>query len=298
VLKHPQKFTSNKQVVRDLQCATIHEHLSDRLGQLSYFGLPSSSLEDVAQWNPFLKRIIAVERGEPGREWVVQNELLLNAFRLGFSAKLTLLRGDIDQILITGADQFGNKPDWPFDIVSLDYSGGLFYRDPGGRPLRLEAISQLFRHQADARASHFVFFLSFNLDHIDQHEVRESIKRIGRDLQRFGKAGDKVIEAYLQQPREEPRLKLYVMNLVAQLASQSRFDSVSESPVFYCGNRGTDMMAFRFLVKSSPRTFAPGSPRERLNAIVNRRMIKVIGGKQSLTNLGLPLIKRDDTGTK
>ncbi len=298
MLRHPQKFTTNKQVVRDLQCATIHEHLGDRLGQLSYFGLPSSSLEDVAQWNPLLKRIVAVERGEPGCEWVVQNELLLNAFRLGFSAKLTLLRGDIDHVLITGADQFGNKPDWPFDVVSLDYSGGLFYHNPGGAPPRLEAISQLFRRQAGARASAFVFFLSFNLDNIDQHEVRESIKRIGRDLKRFGSAADKVIEAYLRQPREEPRLKLYVMNLVAQLAAQNRFDSASESPIFYCGNKGTNMMAFRFLVKSSPRTFAPGSPRERLNAIVNRRMIRVVGGRQSLTNLGLPLIKSEDTGTK
>jgi hypothetical protein len=252
----------------------------------------------VIQWNPLLERITAVERGEPGCEWIIQNELLLNAFRLGISSKLTLLRGDIDHILISDADDYGNKPDWPFDILSLDYSGGLFYRDSAGQPLRLEAIGQLFKRQARARASDFVLFLSFNLDHIDQHEVRESVKVIKRDLRRFGKAADKIIDAYLSHPRDQARLKLYTMHLVAQLASQSQFDSLSESPVFYSGNRGTEMMAFRFFLKSSRRTFAPRAPRERLNGIVNRRMIEIVGGRQVLTNLGLPLIKGTNASAK
>ncbi len=297
-MRRPQKFTTNKQVVRDLQCGAIRQHLVARLGRLSYFGLPSSSLDDVAQWSPLLERIVAVERGEPGREWVLQNELLLNAFRLGISSKLTLLRGDIDHILTTGIDDFGNIPDWPFDIVSLDYSGGLFYHDSAGQPTRLEAIRQVFSRQADATASAFLFFLSFNLDQIDQHEVRESIKTIKRDLRRFGQAADRVIDAYLAHAREEPRLKLYVMNLVAQLASQAQFDSLSESPILYCGNRGTEMMAFRFFLKASPRTFAPRTPKERLNAMVNRRMIRVVGGEQILTNLGLPLIKGESRSEK
>jgi hypothetical protein len=248
-------------------------------------------LEDVAQWDPLLRRITAVERGEAGREWVIQNELLTNAFRLGISSKLTLLRGDIDRVLITDADEFGNKPDWPYDIVSLDYSGGLFYRDRTGHPCRLEAIRQLFNRQASARASDFVLFLSFNLDQIDQREVRETIKTMKRDLRRFGRTADKIIEAYLLHPREQARLKLYGMNLVAQLGAHAQFDSLSEPPIFYSGNKGTEMMAFRFFLKSSPRTFVPRTPKERLNAMINRRMIQVIGGRQILTNLGLPLIK-------
>jgi hypothetical protein len=298
VLKRPQRFTTNKQVVRDLQCGTIRQYLSGRLGHLSYLGLPSSSLDDVAQWYPLLNRITAVERGEMGCEWVTQNELLLNAFRLGISRKLRLLRGDIDDILVTGADTFGSKPDWPYDVLSLDYSGGLFYRNAAGRPSRLEAISQLFNRQANARVSDFVLLLSFNLDQIDQHEVRESIKVIRRDLRRFGYAADRIVEAYLSHPREEARLKLYVLNLIAQLASQAQFDSLSEPPIFYSGNRGTPMMAFRFFLKSSSRTFVPRAPKERLNAMVNRRMIRVLRGRRILTNLGLPLIKERKTSAK
>ncbi|HYG24080.1 MAG TPA: hypothetical protein VEH04_14970 [Verrucomicrobiae bacterium] len=294
MLKRPQTFTPNKQVVRDLQCEAIRKHLGPRLGRLSYFGLPSSSLQDVEQWNPLLERITAVERGEAGREWILQNELLVNAFKLGISSKLSLLRGDIDQLLIAGKDHFGSTPTWPYDIVSLDYSGGLFYRD-AGQLQRLEAIRQVFVRQSGAGASEFLFLLSFNLDQVDQHEVRESLMTIRRDLKRFGRSADSVLDAYLNHPKEQARLKLYVMNLIAQLAAQSQFDSDSEPPIFYSGNKGTEMMAFRCFLKRSTRTFVPRAPRERLHQIVNRRMIEVVDGKQVLTNLGLPLIKSEAT---
>lgn len=261
------------------------------MGALSYFGLPSSSLGDVEQWAPLLERITAVERGESGREYEVQNELLVNAFKCGFSRKLTLLRGDIDTILLKDVDAYGTRPVWPYDLVSLDYSGGLFYKDDKGRPYRLEAINQVFRRQAASGAQEFVFFLSFNLDDVDQHEVQSTLVTMHRDLKRFGYAADEVIDRYRKHPKEQARLKVYVLHLVNQLAAQQRFDVESDCPIFYSGNRGTEMMAFRFHLKRSSRTFAPASPKERLNQIVNRRMIQVAKGKQTFTNLGLPMIR-------
>ena len=59
------------------------------------------------------------------------------------------MRGDIDQVLITGKDNFGIAPTWPYDIVSLDYSGGLFYPDGSQQPQRLEAIKQEAKQAAD-----------------------------------------------------------------------------------------------------------------------------------------------------
>ncbi|MGD0649867.1 MAG: hypothetical protein ABSA97_01775 [Verrucomicrobiia bacterium] len=293
MLKRQQKFTPNKQVVRDLQCEVIRQRFPARLGALSYFGLPSSALEDVGQWSPLLERIAAVERGEAGKEWELQNELLVNAFRLGLSHKLTLLRGDIDSVLVSGVDKHGSQPVWPYDIVSLDYSGGLFYRDEGGQLCRLEAIKRVFQRQANAKAKEFLLFLSFNMDQIDQHEVRESLETVRRDLKRFGYAADRVIDAYLKHPKDQARIKLYVMNLIARLAAQENFDSESESPIFYLGNKNTQMMAYRFYLKASSRTFTPRSPKERLNQIVNRRMIEIVDGEQKPTNLRLPLIKAE-----
>ncbi|MFY9622579.1 MAG: hypothetical protein WAQ99_22370 [Pyrinomonadaceae bacterium] len=292
MLKHPQRFTSNKQVVRDLQCDAIQKYLRPRLGRLSYFGLPSSSLEDVLQWSPLLERITAVERGEEGSEWVRQNELLVNAFRLGISQKLTLLRGDIDQILIKGTDPYGKHPEWPYDIVSLDYSGGLFYNDEVGKPIRLEAIEHVFKNQAKAKATDFVFLLSFNLHKIDHREISQTFAVIQRELQRFGQTADHVIDAYLKHPKEQARLKIYVMYLVDHLAIQENYETESDlAAIFYKGNQNTEMMAFRFYLKKSTRTFAPRPPKERMNQVINRRMIEIVSGKQALTNLGLPLLK-------
>jgi hypothetical protein len=265
--------------------------MAPKLGRLSYFGLPSSSLEDVKQWDPLLERITAVERGESGKEWVLQHELLLNAFRLGISQKLTLLRGDIDRILITGKDLYGNYPEWPYDIVSLDYSGGLFYKDSAGKLTRLEAIRRVFQHESNAGATDFVLLLSFNIDQVDQHEVRESLKVIQRELKRFGQAANEVIDAYLRHPKEQSRLKLYTLRLISTLAVESNFESEGDSPILYLGNRNTEMMAFRFYLKKSTRTFAPRPPRERLNQVVNKRMIEIVKGKQVPTNLKLPLLK-------
>jgi len=292
VLKHPQKFTGNKQVVRDLQCDAIQKYLQPRLGQLSYFGLPSSSLEDVCQWDPLLDRITAVERGEVGSEWILQNELLVNAFRLGLSQKLTLLRGDIDQILINGADSYGGQPEWPYDIVSLDYSGGLFYCDETGKPTRLQAIENVFKNQAKAKATDFVFLLSFNLHRIDHREISQTFAVIQRELRRFGQTAEHVIDAYLKHPKEQARLKIYVMYLIDHLAVQENYETESDlAAIFYKGNQNTEMMAFRFYLKKSTRTFAPRPPKERINQVINRRMIEIVGGKQVLTNLGLPLLR-------
>jgi hypothetical protein len=51
------------------------------------------------------------------------------------------------------------------------------------------------------------------------------------------------------------------------------------------------MMAVRFFIKACSRTFAPRAPKERLNQIVNRRMIEIVDAKQNVNNLRLPLIK-------
>lgn len=299
MLKARQKFTPNKQVVRDLQCESLLKHLSARRGLLRYFGLPSTALDDVRQWSPLLCSITAVERGSSGGEWRSQNELLVNAFLSGLTSKLKLLRGDIDQILITGKDDFKSEPSWPFDVVSLDYSGGLFYRNGEGEFTRLEALRHVFARQNQANANNFVFLLSFNLDAIDQGEVRSRIKMIHRDLRRFGASADNIIEQYLKHPKDQCRLKLYVVHLVNNLAIQSHFDSYPELPIFYSGNKGTEMMAFRFYLKTvSSRAFGVSSPKERLNQTVNRPAIEIVDGRQRTTNFGLPLLKASTETTE
>ncbi len=129
-------------------------------------------------WAALFREFIAVERGEEGKEWDLQHELALQAFRTGLSGKIRLLRGDIDLIIRKRKDLFLNKLVFPFDVVSLDYSGGLFYRGKTGDFERLGTIEALLARQGEKKAG-FVLLVSCNLDQVDQGEVRRTIKTSG-----------------------------------------------------------------------------------------------------------------------
>jgi hypothetical protein len=140
----------------------------------------------------------------------------------------------------------------------------------------------------------FILLPSFNIDQVDQREVREILKVIQRELKRFGQAANKVIDAYLSHPKEQNRQKLYTLRLISTLAVQANFESEADSPILYLGNRDTELMAFRFYLKKSSRTFAPRPPRERLNQVVNKRMTEIVKGRQVPTNLKLPLLREEN----
>lgn len=286
----PQRFTKNKETVRCLQLETILKYSDPaKLGKLRYLGLPSSALGDIAKWQKLFEEFVAVERGEEGKEWELQHDLEFTAFQTGLSNKITLLRGDIDLIIQKRRDDFGNRPRFPFDVVSLDYSGGLYYRDNKGRFSRLAAISTLIRNQADDRTN-FVFLISCNLDQIDQGEIQRTFGNIQTELTRYGVTAEKVVRAYLSHMRDEARLKIYVPYYINQEAAKYHFNCETEKVIFYEGNLKTRMMAFRFHLTFDEQTHSLRSPRERLSQVFNKPLIEVIEGVPSETLLDLPKI--------
>ena len=288
--KYPQRFTDNKQVVRDLQGDFIAKAFEHRL-ELAYFGLPSSSLDDVKQWSAFLKTITAVERGEIGSEWELQHDLEFESFRCGLFDKLGLLRGDIDQIIIKGQDCNGKKPQFPFDIISLDYSGGLFYKDSSNGYVRIAAIESLVSTQSLTKTD-FGLLISCNLHDVDQHEVRGALANIRTSINRSGLNGEEVISAYLGCEYEQARLKLYVPYLLNQFGSKYRYHCDTQPTIIYSGNLNIQMMAFRFFLKYDGRTIAPREPRERMSQIVNCPLIEIANGVQKNTTFGLPKLRQ------
>ena len=293
--KYPQRFTANKQVVRDLQCETISKCLEARLGSLTYFGLPSTSLDDVKQWTAFFKHVTAVERGDPEREWERQHELELEAFRCGLFDKLTLLRGDIDQIIMNGRDINGKQATFPFDVVSLDYSGGLLYTDSEGRFVRIEAIGALIERQSAAK-SDYVLLISCNLDSVHQGEIRKTLANIQTSMSRTGQDVDEVVAQYFKSPHEQARLKLYVPYMVNQFAAKVRYHCATQPTIIYSGNLKTEMMAFRFHLKFDGRTAALREPRERTAQIINTPFVRIDDGVQRQTTLGLPKVRVREKG--
>lgn len=287
--KSPQKFTKNKDRVRQLQRETIEKYFPGRR-DLRYFGLPSSALADVIAWQDIFSEFVAVERGETGKEWELQHDLELQAFRSGFSNRVTQLRGDIDVIVARGKDTFGNKVKFPFDIVSLDYSGGLFYKDRKGNKTRLQAIANLIERQAKAKRS-LVLMISCNLDAVDAGEIKGALGNMRTELVRYGAKADEVLDAYLKDPRDEVRLKLYVPYFINHEAAKHHCQCETQNVIVYDGNRGIRMMAFRFFLTFDDTTQALRSPRERLSQIVNKPLVEIIDGQEQETTAGLPKLE-------
>lgn len=285
------RFTRNKQVVRDLQYETIQKYLKDKLGNLSYFGLPSDEMKDILDWKSVFSKFVTVERGIAPDNWERQHLLMLNAFRNNILSKLVLLRGDLDRIILDGKDENGSTVDYPFDVITLDYSGGLLYRDKQQGQYRLAAIHELIHKQAQHKLG-YLLFISSNLDNCKDAEIQKTLQNIRTELLRYGTNGDEVIGAYLNHENDEVRLKIYVPYFVSHVAAAVNYNCETQNTVFYLGNQDIRMMNFKFWLKHDPRTTAPRSPQERLAQIINSPMIEIREGQCIETNLGLPKLRK------
>jgi hypothetical protein len=260
---------------------------SSSTGKLRYFGLPSSALADAIAWQDLFCEFVGVERGEQGKEWEVQHDLELQAFRSGISDRIVQLRGDIDSIILRGKDRYGNKLTFPFDVISLDYSGGLFYVDREGGHNRLQAIAGVIERQSKAKKS-FVLMVSCNLDSIDQGEVRRSLGHMQTELVRYGAKSEAVLKAYLCDSRDEVRMKLYVPYFVNQAGASHHFHCETQNVIVYDGNKNVRMMAFRFHLTFDPTTQALRSPKERLSQIINKPFLEIVDGQEHEFTAGMP----------
>jgi hypothetical protein len=281
----PVKFTRNKQVVRDLQCDVIRRVFHQRLGHLKYFGLSSPHMKDVRDWAPLFAEFHVAERGQEGKEWLDQHDLLVTAALSGLSGKTMLLRGDIDAIIVNGEDASEVSVSYPFDVVSLDYSGGLLYRNVTGIP-RLEAIKRVIQEQGKWQRE-WLLFISLRLDTPFNGEVKRTLENIRTELCRYGANANVVVQAILIHPREQIRLKVYVPYFVSQVASGARLRSQTEKPVMYTGNNRAPMMNFMFRLRPDARTIAPRFPQERLVQIINSPLREIADGKIKEVTLGL-----------
>jgi hypothetical protein len=281
-------FTLNKQKVREMNLRLIERYFKERKGNLRYLGLPASTITDVLQWQIYFQHISAVERGRPGEEYRYQHDLMLTAMQHGMADRLELLRGDMDEILLNGKDDFANPILYPFDVVSLDYSGGLIYKNGAGRAKRAESIGRLLGEQA-AMSRDFLLLLSCNLDNEDRGEIRAVFADIERELDKMGIAASSTIQAYLSHELEEARLKVYVPYLVRRL-SDRWYQCEHFKPIYYEGNRGTRMMNFSMWLKRTTEYVAGRPSRQTLVHILNLPAFHCADGQLQETNFGVPMV--------
>ncbi len=279
-------FTPNKQKVREMNLSLIERFFEDRKGKLRYLGLPASKMTDVLHWQSYFQNITAVERGRPGEEYRYQHDLILTAMQHGLGGRLKLLRGDMDEILLAGKDGYGNPIRYPFDVVSLDYSGGIVYKNNNGRAKRPDSIGNLVVGQAEKNQS-FLLFVSCNLDNEDRGEIRAIFDDIERELEKLGLSARSTISAYLRHNLEEVCLKVYVPYLVGNLSARW-YQCEHFKPIYYEGNRGARMMNFSTWLNRT-RGYVAGRPsRQTMVHILNLSAFHCVDGELQETDFGVP----------
>ena len=281
-------FTINKAKIRELDFALINRNFKKRKGELRYLGLPASTLVELITWNDWFSHFSAIERGKSGQEFVEQHNLMLTALLHNISDKLLLLRGEMDDILNNGKDQFNNYVPYPFDVISLDYSGGLVYKDKAGRSKRTQSISNLLARQADHNKD-FLLFISTNFDYVDEGEIERVLKDINRELEKMGVRAQSTLEPLLRYRSDGAQLKVYVPYIIKSLTAQS-YKCEFNKPVFYFGNRDTRMVHFAFWLRRTSNYLAGKPNLSDMVEILNLPAFICKDGKLTETDFGIPRI--------
>lgn len=283
-------FTKNKVKVRELDFILIERSFKQRKGELRYLGLPASTLVELITWNDWFIHFSAIERGKSGYEFLEQHNLMLTALRYSLSEKLLLLRGELDDVLNNNQDQFENPVSYPFDVVSLDYSGGLVYKDPSGKSKRTQSISNLFSRQADHNKD-FLLFISTNFDYGDDGEIDRVLQDIDRELTKIGVLENSTIKSILNNKSKsnEARLKVYVLYVIKSLTARW-YKCELYKPIFYLGNRNTPMAHFAFSIKHNSNYVAGKPNLSDIVEILNLPAFVCKEGELTETNFNIPKI--------
>lgn len=244
-------FTEEKHRVRALNLRAMEGCLHDpkKSGGWSYFGLPSPDMEDVLCWRDYLRSVDAVERGMPGREWKAYHDIARTAILNGIPG-FRLHKGDIDEIMLAG-----DSIEWTFDIVNLDYTGGITYKDESRQSKRISALRRLLQRQGQEKKSFFLT-ITANDRHQDLGEIRAVVTNVSARCK--GREDDierKVANAVAD--RDKRLAVFYYTTYVVTASAQPWFKVRVFKPIFYTGRGNYRMINMSFFLQALPQLDAP-----------------------------------------
>lgn len=210
--------------------------------RLNYLGLPAPEMLDIIAWEKFLNRFTTIEREENQ-----QHLMFLHANIRDVEHRLYSLYGEFDEILLTGHDQHGRRPQWPYDVVNLDYFGGFVYQDLS----RPKAIQKLISNQADFKRS----FLLIITQHLRDRDVAGAKASFLDDLRRLLKGAalepatrdaiDRAMDWYLNPDNPDSLRQTLFMNFVLRETGENhQFDVLCRPALLYSGTGNASMIHF------------------------------------------------------
>jgi hypothetical protein len=254
--------TKNKATIRRLWDRVVLEswRQKQKRDTLTYFGLPGPDICDLLDWKNVLDRLRSgVESlGHTKQEQIKAQEdigrLSTNLFIAGIGSGFQLLRGDIEDIIIDGLDHDGNRPQindgrpahaahFEYDVVNLDFDGGIGYREASGAAKRVTAIKKLFERQ---EGHSFVLFLTINVRDTMGSEIEDYLR--GLQIRDRGPSWRDTLAWYLDRAdgEREYKLKATVPSFIHAISEARVFQCMSRPPIAYEGYERAHMIHFAF----------------------------------------------------
>jgi len=290
--------SSNKDAVRAQWDLAILTGWSKGVSRpLTYFGLPGPSMLDVLCWRPVLDgRWTAVEeRPRSGEKRDLADraaaQLEANAFDNNLSAGLQVLRGDIGEVILRAEDDYQARPilcdDAPahearfaYDVVNLDFDGGLGFKSKNGAR-RVEALKMIFQRQ---RGTSFILLLTINVRDTLAPEVDDYLARLKAE------ADADVVDWYLARGKGEYEFKLkgIVPVFLLTAAELNGFDVICRPPLVYTGYAGARMVHFALELSWQGQVF-PAVSRQRARDLLKLPLIEASDGALQLVTTDPPM---------
>jgi hypothetical protein len=210
--------------------------------RLRYLGLPAWEMLDIISWEKFLERFTTIEREENQ-----QHLMFLQANVRDVENRLYSLYGEFDQILLSGRDKYGRGPEWPYDIVNLDYFGGFLYSDLS----RPRSIKKLISNQANFQRGFLLIITQHLRDADTLGEKGAFLEDLRRSLKSTTTAGsahktiDKVIDWYASPSTPDSFRQTLYMNVFLRDAGEAdHFNVECRAGILYSGTGKASMVHF------------------------------------------------------
>jgi hypothetical protein len=273
-VKTDEPFNSNpnKEYIRSAVDTPIIEALFRAVGRpLKYLGLPAWQMLDIVAWQRMLGRFTGIERAENQ-----QHLMFLNANVKDLEHRLHALYGDFDDILIRGRDAYQKLPDWPYDVINLDYFGGFLYSDLS----RPKAFRKAIANQGAYERS-FVLIVTHSLKEKDKFlsDLGARLKGAVLDAKLHAQI-DKVVSWYRDADiPDSARQGLYMNFLCHEFGEFEHFKVRCRPGVVYAGTGNSSMIHFVTDFTYEPNIAHRATSDQSLVEVINLGLSEARGGK-------------------
>lgn len=279
-MKTDQPFNSNpnKEYIRGAVDTPVIEACFRSLGRpLKYLGLPAWQMLDIVAWQQMLGRFTGIERAENQ-----QHLMFLNANVKDLEHRLHALYGDFDDILIRGRDAYQKSPDWPYDLINLDYFGGFLYSDLS----RPKAFRKAIANQG-AYEQNFVLIVTQHLRDGDSlKEKNKFLSDLGVRLKgavlenKLHAQIDRVVAWYRDSDiPDAARQGLYMNFLCREFGEFEHFRVRCRPGVVYAGTGNSSMIHFVTDFVYEPKIAHRASSDQSLVEVINLGLLEARDGK-------------------